>query len=239
MDKTSLGDRMKKYEKAFKYALPPRMPVIIRVDGRAFHTLTRGLETPFDNDFIFVMNDVAEALCEEIQGAQMAYVQSDEISILVHSYKRHESQGWFGNEIQKMVSVSAAVASAVFTANSERIWDRPRIAQFDSRVFVLPEAEVCNYFIWRQQDFERNSVQMLARSIYSHKECDQKNNAELQEMCWQKGHNWNNQPTEFKRGRCVYRFSTGNRYHWGLDTEIPQFKMDRDYIEQHLALEEE
>ena len=100
----SLGDRMKRYERAFKYVLPPRMPVIIRVDGRAFHTLTRGLDQPFDMSFIRLMDKVAVALCKEIQGAQLAYVQSDEISVLVHCYKRFESQGWFNNELQKMVS---------------------------------------------------------------------------------------------------------------------------------------
>lgn len=239
-DRSSLEDRMKSYEKVWSYKLPPRMPVIIRVDGRAFHTLTRGLETPFDVNFIWLMDTVAVALCEQIQGAQLAYVQSDEISVLVHNYKRFESQGWFDNQVQKMVSISAAIASAVFTAGSDRgPWDEPRIAQFDSRVFVLPEAEVCNYFIWRQRDFERNSVQMLARSLFSHKECDRKNNADLQEMCWQKGKNWNNLETRLKRGRCIVRSSAADRRNWICDTEIPQFKLDRNYIEQHLALETE
>jgi tRNA(His) 5'-end guanylyltransferase len=254
MDKTSLGDRMKKYEGAFKYVLPPRMPVIIRVDGRAFHTLTRGLRQPFDIRLVAVMNKVATALCEEVQGAQLAYAQSDEISVLVHSYKKFASQGWFDNEVQKMASISAAVASSVFTANSWRIWvpergdpdfdmkmhqDRAeftRPAQFDSRVFVLPEAEVANYFIWRQQDFERNSVQMLARSLYSHRECNNKNNADLQEMCWEKGQNWNDLPTSLRRGRCVVR---NDDRRWFVDEEVPQFKLDRDYIEQHLDTEEE
>lgn len=240
MDKTSLGDRMKKYEGAFKHVLPPRMPVIIRVDGRAFHTLTRPLNRPFDNSFVIVMNKVAVALCEEIQGAQIAYVQSDEISVLVHNYKKFSSQGWFDNEVQKMVSISAAVASARFTKASPVIWPEKKgtttMAQFDSRVFVLPEAEVANYFIWRQQDFERNSVQMLARSLYSHRECNNKNNADLQEMCWKKGQNWNDLPISLRRGRCILR---DHDRRWFVDEQIPQLKLDRDYIEQHLATEEE
>lgn len=251
MDKTSLGDRMKKFERAFKYALPPRMPFIIRVDGKAFHTLTKGMERPFDDKLIWLMNIVANSLCSEIQGAQLAYVQSDEVSILVHNYKRFESQGWFDNQVQKMASVSAAIASSMFTGMSEKTLGELKIAQFDSRVFVLPESEVCNYFIWRQQDFERNSVQMLARSLYSHRECHQMNNAELQEMCWKKGNNWNDLPIHLRRGRCVTRQEvslfasdeawgrTGPKMKWLVDDQIPQFKMDRNYIDQYLVCDDE
>lgn len=81
-----LGDRMKGYEVACRTALPKRMPVIIRVDGKAFHSYTRGLKRPFDEHFIGAMDDVARALCSEIHGAVLAYVQSDEVSILVHNW---------------------------------------------------------------------------------------------------------------------------------------------------------
>lgn len=267
-DKTTLGDRMKSYEAASKQTLPPRLPVIIRVDGKAFHTYTQGLKkapgVAYDANLERVMNLTAMKLCEEIQGAQMAYVQSDEISILVHGYKRLTSQGWFQNELQKMVSVSAAIASATFTAHSGEIWatapdseastwslgsaSHIRPAYFDSRAFVLPEPEVCNYFIWRQQDATRNSVQMLARALYSHKECHNKNGSELQEMTFQKGRNWNDEPTSFKRGRCIVKmpeaFTTPagqqvTRMRWAVNNEIPVFSQDRDYINNHLILEEE
>ncbi len=202
---------MKGYERAFKTVLPGRMPVIIRVDGKAFHTYTRGLKTepgyPFHEGMCNVMDEVAKCLCHQIQGAEVAYVQSDEISILVHYYKRFTSEAWFDNEVQKMVSVSAGIASARFTSLSYELWpdEEIRPAVFDSRVFVLPEAEVNNYFIWRQQDATRNSVQMLARSLYSHKECNNKNNSELQEMTFQKGFNWNDEPAGFRRGRYIHR----------------------------------
>lgn len=208
-DKTSLGDRMKGYERASKTVLPGRMPVIIRVDGKAFHTYTKGLKTepgqPFHQGFCSLMDDTAKALCHNIQGAEFAYVQSDEISILVHYYKRFTSEAWFDNEIQKMVSVSAGMASSHFTANSHKLWGNTHPAIFDSRVFVLPEAEVNNYFIWRQQDATRNSIQMLARSLYSHRECTNKNGSQLQEMTFQKGFNWNNMDAGYKRGRFVSR----------------------------------
>lgn len=139
----SLGDRMKGYEEAARRYLPRRLPVIIRVDGRAFHTVTRGCAKPFDNILMNTMNVVALELCDDIQGAQMAFVQSDEISILVHGYKKLNTSPWFDNCAAKMESISAAIASSYFTHHS----GKP--AQFDSRAFVLPEADVCNYFIWR------------------------------------------------------------------------------------------
>lgn len=263
-DKTQLGDRMKAYEAAFKQVLPGRLPVIVRVDGKAFHTYTKSLKkapgVAFDENLERVMNLTATKLCEEIQGAQIAYVQSDEISILIHGYKKLTSQGWFNNELQKIISVSAAIASSTFTAESWRIWwaqhgvaspaqlDDIKPAYFDSRAFILPEAEVCNYFVWRQQDATRNSVQMLARALYSHKECHNKNGKELQEMTFQKGRNWDKEPTSFKRGRCIVKLSEDfttpkgqvvTRWRWSVDNEIPIFSQDRDYINKHLAIEEE
>lgn len=248
MDKTSLGDRMKKYERAFKFSLPQRMPLIIRVDGKAFHTYTKGLK-PFDKNLRKVMDLTALKLCEEIQGAQLAYVQSDEISLLVHNYKRFASQGWFDNELQKICSVSAAIASATFTNESVLLERGRRPAFFDSRAFILPENEVNNYFIWRQQDWIRNSVQMLAYSLYSHRECYKKNNSALQEMCFQKGKNWNNLPPEDKRGRCVvpkYWLSIGPEEDYdelaaGKNwCSIPawEFKDQRDIVKKFLECDE-
>lgn len=257
----SLGGRMKQYENCFKPSLPGRMPIILRIDGKAFHTYTKSLKNnsgiAYNKKLEEVMNLTALKLCEEIQGAQLAYIQSDEISILVHGYKKLNSQGWFNNELIKMVSVSAAIASATFTVNSYKIWSQDfqsadfddfKPAYFDSRAFVLPEAEVCNYFVWRQQDSTRNSIQMLARSLYSHKECNMKNASQLQEMCWQKGRNWNDEPVPFKRGRCALKSPKKKvlpdgkviaRPAWAIDNNIPVFSQKRKYIEDHLLLDEE
>ena len=220
------------------------MPVIIRVDGRAFHTLTRRYcEKPFDSRLMAAMDSVATALCEEVQGAQIAYVQSDEVSVLVHPYKRLQSQCWFDGDVQKMVSISASVATEQFHLSSYS-W-MGESANFDSRVFVLPEAEVCNYFVWRQQDAMRNSVQMLARSLYSHKECSGKDGSDLQQMCWEKGRNWNDLPTSRRRGRCVGKGSSFNTdgtvlsTGWRVDHEVPIFTQDRNYVERFLAVEKE
>lgn len=236
----SLGDRMKLYELATKYALPLRMPVILRVDGKNFHAATRELRRPYDESFAALMNLTARRLCEQAQGAVFAYVQSDEISVLLHNYKRLNSGSWFDNELQKIVSVGAGIASSVLTEAWKRVC-------FDARAFVLPEAEVCNYFIWRQQDATRNSVQMAARAEYSHKQVFGKNNAQMQDMLMEKGINWNHFPAGFKRGRSIVREAyfvpdgqggKVERHRWHVE-EPPIFTKEREYIERHLAVADE
>lgn len=241
----SLGDRMKTYERASRYVLPPRMPVIVRVDGKAFHTWTRGMERPFDTKLMTWMDRTAIALCEELQGARIAYVQSDEISVLLVNYSTHESQAWFDNALQKMVSVAASVATAAMAKTiSELPWDkRPSPPHFDARAFVLPREEVTNYFLWRQNDASRNSVQMLARSLASHKECDGLGQKELQELCHARGQNWNDLPTRFRRGRCIVRLTYeadgATRHKWAIDGEIPIWKNEgREYIERLVRVDE-
>lgn len=232
------GNRMKDYEDAFRHSLPIRMPVILRLDGCHMHTTLKDCKKPFDDTLIDVFNQVGIYLCEEIQGAQIAYLQSDEISILVNNYKELNTQSWFKNNIQKMVSVSAAMASAKFTSLSHKIFGETKIITFDSRVFILPKEEVCNAFLWRQNDSTRNSIQMVARSLYSHNECNNKNTSQLQEMAFQKGINWNDLPTHYKRGRCIvkkeYQVDSVIRHKWEIDNDIPVFSKDRNYIEKYI-----
>ena len=241
MSGDAIGDRMKGYEHAARLTLPRRMPVILRVDGKAFHTWTRGLERPFSASFTDGMNSAAAALCEEIQGAQFAYVQSDEISVLIHGYKRRASAPWFDNEIQKIVSVGASIASATLTALSSTIHGSSRRALFDGRAFVIPENDACNYFVWRQQDATRNSIQMAAQALYSQKELHRKNCQELQDMIHAKGQNWNDLPTWAKRGRTivreVYAVNGATRSRWVVDNETPVLTTCRDYVDRFLAIE--
>lgn len=240
----SLGDRMKQYESAYRHTFPRRMPLIVRVDGKAFHRWTRSCRKPFDANLITVMNFAASALCSEIQGSKMAYVQSDEISVLINSYETHETQPWFDNQLQKIVSVSAAIAAATVTREAPEYLRIYESAYFDARAFVLPESEVANYFLWRQNDASRNSVQMLARSLASHSECNNKNLAALMELAFQRGQNWNDLPTHFRRGRCLIQESfeadDGTvRNRWTVDNEIPIWKGEaRSYIERFLAVKE-
>jgi tRNA(His) guanylyltransferase len=176
-----IGTRMKEnYEDRYRIKLTRRMPVILRLDGKAFHTLTRGMERPFDDNFQKAMQYVAIGLCQECQGAKCAYVQSDEISILLTDFDALQTEAWFDYNLQKMVSVAAGWASVLFSR-----WTKKR-AVFDCRAFNVPKEEVCNYFIWRQQDWIRNSIQMLAHAHYSHKELHKKNTKDMHEMLYAK-----------------------------------------------------
>jgi tRNA(His) guanylyltransferase len=109
-----LGDRMKFYESAVGNVLMPRCPVIIRIDGRSFHTFTKGFEKPYDLILAECMKNTLRGLCEQIQGAALGYWQSDEISIMLVDYRNLESQQWFGGTVQKIVSIASSIATLEF-----------------------------------------------------------------------------------------------------------------------------
>ena len=226
---------MNGYDACSKSMLPRNTPVIMRVDGRAFHTFTRRFKRPFDLDFKGLMDLVAINLCQEISGARIAYMQSDEINILIYPGIYQDS--WFGNNVQKMTSISASLAAAVAGKWVAERGMKDTFVTFDSRVFSIPEKDVCNYFIWRQRDWERNSLQMYCRAFYSQKEMQNKNNANMHEMLHEKGENWDKLPPFWKRGRCLNRVpSKGTtdgqqKYFWALDDDIPVFTKSRNYIE--------
>jgi tRNA(His) guanylyltransferase len=225
MTKDSLGDRMKAdYEGRTRSLLPRRTYTLLRVDGKNFHTYTRGCERPYDLGLMEDMDATALALCEEITGAQFAFVQSDEISVLLTDFSSMQTEAWFDGSVQKLSSLSASIATAHFNlARMRRLAAREtetragredmdavfagRVACFDSRAFTIPDpVEVENYFIWRQQDATRNSISMTAQAHFPHTRLQGKSSDELQEMLWQeKGINWNDTPGEFKRGRVVVR----------------------------------
>lgn len=200
----SLGDRMKLYEAVTQTVLPRRTHSVIRVDGKAFHSYLRGAAKPYDHQFIADMDAVAQALCAEISGAAFAYVQSDEISVLVTDFATPNTQPWFAGEVQKIVSISAAIATATLCGR------RPgKPGMFDSRVFTIADpTEVANYFIWRQRDCVRNSITMAAQAHFSHQRLHGVNTGQMQEMLWaEKGINWNDYPDGCKRGRVIVKES--------------------------------
>lgn len=179
----ALGARMKSYELETRTSLPERSYTLVRLDGRAFHTYLRNAQKPFDYQFAADMKDVTKALCAEMSGSVFAYTQSDEISILLQDFASPSTQPWFGGEVQKIVSVSASVATA--RLNSLRPGN---LAMFDSRVFTLPSAEeVANYFRWRQLDAIRNAVSMAAQAQFSHKELHGKGQSRMILMLEEKG----------------------------------------------------
>ena len=196
----ALGKRMKEnYESIPKTRLLRRTPVIIRIDGKAFHTFTRGLDIPFDQVLMETMRNTMFKLCSSIQGCVFGYTQSDEISLLLIDYKRFNSCAWFDNEVQKICSISASMATLYFNQVFEKElknvllekdmdhYERLRKAQskgalFDARCFNVPREEVTNYFYWRQQDAIRNSIQMVGQANFSQAELQNKSCEQIIEM---------------------------------------------------------
>jgi tRNA(His) 5'-end guanylyltransferase len=251
----ALGDRMKDfYENRTRIYLPRRTYTVIRIDGKAFHTWTKGLKRPFDEGFINDMDETAKYLCKNIQGAKLAFVQSDEISIVLTDFDDISTDAWFDGNIQKMVSVSASMATSKFNQlrfirDLEKNESNNRtecamsilsskLAEFDARVFTIPnKEEVINYLIFRQQDTVRNSISSVAQSLYSSNELKGKNQNDMQELCFQKGINWNDLPVKQKRGRLIIRqefeVNGAKRNKW-VSTDPAIFSQDKESINKIL-----
>lgn len=268
--KDSLGDRMKGYENISRNYLTRRVPVVIRLDGKAFHTFTRGMKKPFDDVLTKTMQDTMKYLCENIQGCVLGYTQSDEITLVLTDYATIQTDAWFGYNIQKMTSIAASMATLAFNQafgknvginycafdteqayqNMLPYFDKSgalKTGLFDARVFSIPKEEICNCLIWRQQDATRNSIEAVGQAFFSQRELHKKSCDEIQEMLWSKHNiNWNNFPTENKRGSCCVKAEipstmedprnpgqqiTVTRRKWIVDAEIPIFTQHRDYVE--------
>ena len=195
----SLGDRIKKYEGVSRHFLCRRMPVMVRVDGRAFHTLTRRFNSPFDDAFMDAMTYAARMVAKDMQGFKAAYVQSDEATFLMTDYDDVNTQGWFDYNLSKIVSLSASIMSVNFNAALEESRSHLHTAHFDSRAFNVPRDDVGNAFLWRMQDWERNSLQMYCQSLFSHKQLHGKNKRHMHDMLHDVGKNWTTDLTDRQR----------------------------------------
>ena len=229
-----LGMRMKEfYEEVPKTRLVRRMPVTIRIDGKAFHTFTRGFQKPFDEILVKSMQDTMKYLCENIQGCVLGYTQSDEITLILVDYQNLNSCAWFDYEVQKVCSIASSMATMAFnkfftknvnyfemtheyddTINeycTTLVNAAEKGAMFDARCFNIPKEEVCNLIYWRQLDATRNSIQMVGQANFSHKELQKKSCNMIQEMLFaEKGINWNDYPTHLKRGSCCIKTTIQN-----------------------------
>lgn len=293
-----IGDRMKQYENCYRIYLPRRSAIIVRLDMRAGHNFTKGFLRPYDKIFSSCMRYTMRKLCENMSGARFGYHQSDEISIVLADYENINTEPWFSNNLQKIVSISASMAALFFKeqlnqiifdllyswsnldwnnkeemkANEDRLrelygmpprgeeWDRyvdtiqtansQRMATFDSRAFILPREEVVNYFYFRQLDCIRNSIQMAGQSNFSHRELQNKNCNEIQEMLFsQKGINWaKDYSPEFRNGSACYKKLTDvitpdgttiQRNKWFIDKNIPKFSAEPDFINKHIIFNKE
>lgn len=275
--RSEFDKRMKKYEYVSRTYLTTRTPVIIRIDGKCFHSFTRGFKKPFDEILSGAMQETMKYLCENIQGCVLGYTQSDEITLILVDYKEINTCAWFDYNIQKCASIAASMATMAFNRLFKQINDDwwfsltnkwvesgmtkntfisesdielyskhslaigQKGAMFDARVFNIPKEEVCNNILWRQQDATRNSIQMVGHANFSDKQMHGKNTSQIQDMLMlEKGINWNDFPTKYKRGSCCVRKvneQTG-RSEWVIDNEIPIFKAEgRKYIDDLIYID--
>ena len=235
MNTSDLANRMKEKKKRNQYYLQKRTPVAIRVDMRAGHTFTRGFKRPFDYIFMKSMQETAKYMCENMGNAKFAYVQSDEITIILTDYDTLETDCWFNYRTDKLCSISASMATMAFNKYFEEnvtnevleykmvphcveiqqeikeyhntlIAALDKGAMFDARCFNIPKEEVTNLIYWRQLDASRNSIQMVGQANFSHNELQNKSCNDIQDMLMlQKNINWNDFPTYQKRGSCVVK----------------------------------
>lgn len=268
----NLGIRMKEYyEKIPQTKLMRRTPVAIRIDGKAFHTFTRGFAKPFDRVLMESMQETMLYLCKNIQGCVFGYCQSDEITLILIDYQTFETAAWFDYEVQKLCSISASMATMAFNKIFKQKVDDymyedftedingelelaksyhkaiEKGAMFDARCFNIPKEEVCNLIYWRQLDATRNSIQMVGQANFAHKELQGKSCNMIQDMLHeQRGINWNDFPTDCKRGAaCVKAPIIQNinlmdgtytkEMTWIIDKEMPILKGEnRKYIEKFI-----
>ena len=261
IDVVSLAAKMKGYEKEKKTKLTPKVPTIIRIDGRAFSTYTKHFDKPFDDTITGAMKYTTLRLCEEVQNVKIGYSQSDEITLVMIEGKE-DTQQWFGGSIQKIVSIAASIATYHFNEYMEKMhWQKRMLdpdfhkkmpAMFDARVFQVPKDELVESFVWRQEDGKRNSVSMLAQSMFSHEELKKKKKGDMLDMIRMKDAEWHDLPADKKFGFCavkefyVYEPEKDNntstirnagpirKSRWMIDDDIPVFLNNSEYLERIL-----
>jgi len=207
-DKTQIGDRMKAYEapstsrRAFK-----GQPLIVRLDGNNFHTFTKGLKRPYDVDLSELMILTMSALVERFH-CDIGYTQSDEITLIFTSEPDSKSELVFDGRFQKIETLTASYATAVFNKNLAGYLPQKAhlLPCFDARAYVVPNLqEAYHVLLWRQQDATKNAVSMGAQALYSQKQLNGKNGLQLRQMMLDKGVNFEAYPYFFKRGTFARR----------------------------------
>lgn len=259
MYKDAIGDRMKQYENCYRIYMPRRSAVVVRLDGRSFHNFTKGFARPYDKLFASCMWETAKKLCENVGGCRFGYTQSDEITLILADWENPKTEPWFGNNLQKIVSISASMATLFFSKNfEEAIRDEyfdwyttgtvndekekllnqhtqaysNKLCVFDARAFIIPREEIFNVLYWRQLDCKRNSIQLLGQANFSHNQLQNKNSNEIQEMLFQeKGINWANEPEWFKNGVAIYKKPTKVEYHNEFDNSSGVVYRNKWYID--------
>lgn len=202
------GDRMKAYEAAAESYLDPRLPIYARIDGRSFSRFTRGMARPYDEAMSWAMIATAAGLVERTH-ARIAYTQSDEIS-LVFLADGDGSDILFSGRVQKLASVLAGLATALFTAEVARSPSlAPRLSKlphFDCRVCqISTRVEAANMFAWRYKDARKNAISMAAFAVFSHRQLHGKHTGEMRKMLAGIGVDFDAYPAFFRHGTFVRR----------------------------------
>lgn len=209
--KDAIGARIKRYEQVYNHTLTPRSCLFIRVDGKAFHTYTRGMSRPFDERLIDAMQYAASKTVEHMQGCKGVYIQSDECTFMLTDFDELETQGWFNYELNKVVSITASAYTLYFNEHMRKN-GITKPALFDCRAFIVPKDDAPNVFIWRQRDWQRNSVQMLARAHFSQKELNGKKVSTMLQMLHDKEIDWGALSGQLQNG--TFMFSHDDFYPW-------------------------
>ena len=181
-NREALGDRMKEFESVHtQTSLVPGIPVYVRIDGRAFHTFTRGLQKPFDPDFAWTMKETTKHLHDKTN-AFISYVQSDEISLCY----LEPSKMPFETRLFKLESVLAGMTSAAFCVYGSKTMLKDRIEKFiphfDCRVCQMPLEEIPNMLLFRERDCFKNAITLVALEHFSNKQIHKKSGDEKIEM---------------------------------------------------------
>ena len=205
--KDPLGARMKeRYENVTRIYLPRRSWSICRIDGRSFHTYTKGLERPYDEGLHTAIGETMAHLAGLVSGCALGYCQSDEISLLLCDFATEATEPFFGGNVQKIASVVASMTTAYFNSIYKHPQHPDSLATFDARVFSLPTAvEAANYMLWRQQDATRNAVSMIGQVHFSPTRLHGLSTPRLRESLRGQDVDVDGFPEEFLRGQVAER----------------------------------
>lgn len=219
--KETLEEKMLALRSKTDYRLSRNSYVMMMFDGRGFSSSRNGIKTrfkrPFDERFVELMNKTAETLCQEIQGAKFAYVQSDEISLFLTDIDCEGTGSFFDYRLSKMLSIGASIATSAFNRALMRMrfdksglldlgtFDEEPLYQFDAKAWELPDPK--SVYLWcrfRSRDCLRNSKQQAAQTYIKHKELEKKHvDEQIRMLLEQKGIDWNDYDNGVKFGRLV------------------------------------
>lgn len=241
----TLNDRMKEYESNAKIKLIKKMPVIIRVDGRAFHTFTKGFVKPFDTLFLEAMRKTALDLFKSVPNCRFAYTESDEITLILDDSNTILDTAFYDNDLEKLVSVTASMTTMFFNNNFASVIERGEKsaidttiykkklykATFDSRAFNVPYHEVDNVILDRQLDSKRNSLNAYAQSLYPQKVLNGKKHDDLIDLLHAKGMKYHDIDVSLRHGVAVYKDETDKVV---VDYDVPSLLIDKTFVSRRV-----